>query len=306
MGKQHLWVLGLAAGLLVLSAGGWGTPVEGEAPSNGESIAETCAACHDDQVLSFARSNPHSVLDSPEWLAGGYEGSCTACHGDATQHLEEGGGLGTIFAFGDDELASVKSRRCLDCHGDEHSRFPLSAHANAGLDCTSCHGIHSSPPEAPAQLLASHSDRGEDLRVGRTSATCAECHAEVFSQFQLNERHRLQEGILDCTTCHNPHEPASRLLLGGFKQEACIDCHTDKGGPFVFEHGSVKVEGCTACHSPHGSPNRHMLTFQRAAELCFACHAAVPGFHSRFTLDTVCTNCHSSIHGSNFDPFFLK
>jgi hypothetical protein len=49
-----------------------------------------------------------------------------------------------------------------------------------------------------------------------------------------------------------------------------------------------------------------MLKFQRTAELCFSCHAQVPGFHSRFTLDTVCTNCHATVHGSNFDRFFLK
>lgn len=49
-----------------------------------------------------------------------------------------------------------------------------------------------------------------------------------------------------------------------------------------------------------------MLTFQAVAELCYSCHVAVPGFHSRFTLDTQCTNCHSSIHGSNLDPYFLR
>jgi len=99
-------------------------------------------------------------------------------------------------------------------------------------------------------------------------------------------------------------------VLGGFKDETCIDCHTDKGGPFVFEHGSVQVEGCVACHTPHGSINRHLLTFQSTGELCYSCHATVPGFHvgtpPRFTFATNCTNCHSSIHGSNLDPFFLK
>jgi hypothetical protein len=40
----------------------------------------------------------------------------------------------------------------------------------------------------------------------------------------------------------------------------------------------------------------------------------VPGFHGgasvaappRFDLATQCTNCHAAIHGSHFDPFFLR
>jgi predicted CXXCH cytochrome family protein len=85
-----------------------------------------------------------------------------------------------------------------------------------------------------------------------------------------------------------------------------VKCHAAKGSPFVFEHASGFVEGCTACHHPHGSPNRYMLSFQSIGELCYSCHGVVPSFHSRFNADTVCTNCHYAIHGSNLDPFFLK
>ena len=35
-------------------------------------------------------------------------------------------------------------------------------------------------------------------------------------------------------------------------------------------------------------------------------YLVVPGFHTRFTNESVCTNCHSTIHGSNFDAAFLK
>ena len=63
---------------------------------------------------------------------------------------------------------------------------------------------------------------------------------------------------------------------------------------------------CSACHTAHGSPNRHLLNFQAVAELCFSCHNMVPGFHARFTLETQCTNCHSTIHGSFLSPFFLR
>jgi DmsE family decaheme c-type cytochrome len=137
--------------------------------------------------------------------------------------------------------------------------------------------------------------------------TCFSCHEDIFAKFNLNERHRLQEGILGCTSCHNPHEPATKERLGGFKQEACLKCHTDKGGPYLYEHGSSRVEGCTICHDSHGSPNRHMLTYQSIADLCFSCHIATPQWHSRFGEKTSnCTSCHSTIHGSNLSKIFLK
>jgi DmsE family decaheme c-type cytochrome len=301
----------LASGLLVLLAGlalalasaPAATAQEEEEPLD----SSICAGCHDDQVAAFA-SNPHALLNDPAWAKHGIEGgSCVSCHEGAAAHVEEGGGEGTIFAFGEETPATERIQACQECHADTHPRFLTSEHAQAGVACTTCHQVHQ-PGHSAVSLLRSGPMTAADPaeKLGAAARLCAQCHGDVVAQFQWNERHRLQEGILDCTSCHNPHERATRARLGGFKQEACFECHTDKGGPFVFEHGSSKAEGCVACHDPHGSPNRHLLKNQRVAELCTSCHATVPGFHSRFTLNTVCTNCHSSIHGSNFDPFFLK
>lgn len=261
-----------------------------------------CAGCHDDQIAALARG-PHSALDDPASPVHRGDASCISCHGDATVHIDEGG-EGAIFAFGTDTSPTISANRCLDCHGTAHPRFFASRHAAAGLACTSCHSIHDN--DGSPTLLRATEAAPAIPELGGAAATCVDCHGEVFAQFEQGERHRLREGVLDCASCHNPHEPQSRLQLGGFKQQQCVSCHTDKDGPFVFEHGSQRVEGCVACHDPHGSPNRHLLTFQSVADLCYSCHVLVPGFHTRFTAETQCTNCHSTIHGSNFDPFFLK
>lgn len=295
-----------ALALLVLTSAPLATAEEEGAGAAAE-IVDTCAGCHDLETPGYTR-NPHRVINQDPQLAAhlGVESSCTGCHGDASTHMDEGGGEGTIFAFGPEETAVVKSDRCLTCHDDAHPRFFATSHAAAGLSCTDCHDIHGD--DAGNNLLATADDEFAEFSdfAGTVTASCATCHQDTLVNFEFNERHRLQEGILDCASCHNPHEPQSRMMLGGFKQEMCIDCHTDKGGPFVFEHGSSRVEGCVACHEPHGNANRHMLTFQSVADLCFSCHVVVPGFHTRFTNESVCTNCHSTIHGSNFDPAFLK
>lgn len=252
-------------------------------PNNQARDYETCAACHEDLVRAFL-SKPHPVTGP---------NVCTSCHGKSEKHIEEGT-AGTIFAFKLTDIPNEKSKMCLICHHRTQSTFLASPHGKSSMDCTSCHSIHAGKAES-SHLKAS------------TLQTCSSCHEEIFSQFALNERHRLQEGILSCITCHNPHEPATRERLAGFKNEACLKCHQDKGGPFLFEHGASRVEGCMACHEVHGSPNRHLLTHQSVSDLCFSCHAAAPAWHSRFdSRGTNCTSCHSTIHGSNLSKIFLK
>jgi predicted CXXCH cytochrome family protein len=92
--------------------------------------------------------------------------------------------------------------------------------------------------------------------------------------------------------------------------ETCIGCHTEKRGPFVFEHPASKIEGCVACHTPHGSINRMLLVRREERFLCLQCHVNpiannVP--HSRMSFQTngTCTRCHATIHGSNFDVDYL-
>ncbi len=214
-----------------------------------------------------------------------------------------------MLAF-DDEPGATINAACASCHEDAHSARP-NPHSQAGLACTDCHRIH--PSNAAETKLPAGLPAGFD-RVDAASATCFECHQEAFSQFAFNERHRLQEGSVSCTSCHDPHGPASSSHLGAFGQRVCAECHADADGPFVFEHGASRVDGCGACHEPHGSPNRHMLTHQQVGELCYSCHAVVPQFHlgfgpggpPRFDEGTVCTNCHVTIHGSNLDPAFLR
>ncbi|MCP5048851.1 MAG: DmsE family decaheme c-type cytochrome [bacterium] len=270
------------------------TPYTAAAGNPDESAVEqvqTCAECHDDLAASF-KNSVHAVIDK-KGLAGhaGAEFSCASCHGDTAKHLEEAE-AGTIFAFKELDPANAKSKMCLSCHKNDHAEYFASPHGKAAMDCTSCHSVHNNPRQM--------------LLKTKASKACAECHQDVMAKFKMNERHRLKEGILECSSCHDPHKPATRERLAGFKQETCYKCHADKQGPFLYEHGSVRIEGCTSCHDVHGSPNRHLLVDQSVSQLCYSCHTTVPGWHSRFTPASNCANCHSTIHGSNHSPKFLK
>ena len=287
--RAELKIFYLALSAVILSG-----ILPAEQPPIQENPAPVCLDCHDVMAEDYMH-NLHTFIDT-KGLAAGYnaENSCAVCHLGAENHLEEGGGTDNILGFNAEDITGVQNQQCLQCHAKSHPRFMASSHANSALGCTACHSIHASSPK-PSLLKTD------------VNKTCYSCHDNVFAQFQLNERHRLQEGILTCATCHNPHEPSARERLGGFKHQACLQCHMDKGGPFLYEHGASRIEGCTICHEVHGSPNRHMLITQSISDLCFSCHTFAPSWHSRFTHDTSnCITCHSSIHGSNLDKIFLK
>jgi DmsE family decaheme c-type cytochrome len=141
---------------------------------------------------------------------------------------------------------------------------------------------------------------------------CFTCHLSIQAKFALPEHHRVPEGLMKCSDCHNPHGTENVASLNKLASETCVNCHVEKRGPFVYEHPAVKVEGCVSCHNPHGSTNRMLLVRREGRQLCLQCHT---GFHAQtqvphsrlgFQTSGECVRCHVTIHGSNFDPFFLQ
>lgn len=261
--------------------------------SSFEKNTNACTPCHEEVVAAFMKK-PHAVIDQKGWMTKDASSSCTSCHGDAAKHLEEEGGTDNIFTFSSQDTPIQKIKKCLACHQKDMASFFASPHGKASMDCTECHSIHGKMVYRP--LLKSSPIK-----------SCSKCHGDIFAKFMLNERHHLMEGVLECTSCHNPHKPATRERLAGFKHQACLKCHVDKGGPYLYEHDAGMIEGCSACHDAHGSPNRHMLHQQSTGDLCFSCHVGAPSWHANFkSFDTNCAICHSAIHGSNLNKLFLK
>lgn len=261
--------------------------------------AMACETCHRDAARALD-TGPHGA-DPVSQHRG-----CQSCHIGAEAHAAAPPGLGGMLAFGPDS-GTAAEQTCIACH--EEVAHPAGVHRRAGVICTDCHRIHE---DAFARESAERAHSGFP-GVDAASLQCRGCHQSVFAEFAFNEHHRLGEGSVGCTGCHDPHEVDTRRHLAG-SSEICVDCHRGLDGPFVFEHAASRVDGCLACHVPHGSANRHLLTHQSVGELCYSCHVTMPQFHvgfapegpARFGLDSVCTNCHVTIHGSNVDKDFLR
>lgn len=263
---------------------------------------EACKACHANEYKAWENSahwkTTLNVKEGPSHQA------CEACHGAAASHVADPTDTSKLFLF---TKASAKdiNARCLECHagGTQHMNALNSIHSKNDVSCTSCHSIH-------------HSETKEFLLVKSQPELCYSCHLAKKAEFEMPFHHRVNEGLIQCTDCHNPHgtEGPHQVRMASTQDAVCFKCHTDKQGPFVYEHAPVKVDGCTSCHVVHGGPNAHMLKLSNVNLLCLQCHTTsgfssapgVPSFHNQATLFQACTSCHIAIHGSNFSSTFFK
>ncbi|MCY4188669.1 MAG: DmsE family decaheme c-type cytochrome [Bryobacterales bacterium] len=312
----HWPAVGVMLGLLA-AAGARPASAQGQLPTRQQFVgAEVCQGCHPVIAESFRR-NPHyasvaSGREPPERTG------CEGCHGPGFQHAISAD-KARIVSF-PALTPSQAQENCLACHAGDLGKMHVrtSAHAAGEVGCASCHAIHS--PHGTGPLLAK-----------RARELCYGCHQDIRARFEMPYKHRVNEGAMECTDCHNPHgapvvawAPAhsSRMLSPSFgNDQACVGCHADKRGPFVYEHPPVRVEGCTSCHNPHGSTAPRLLARPAAFTLCLECHNAIDGFGTtgrgvpgptegfHNLADPAfreCGLCHARIHGSNADPLFRR
>lgn len=275
---------------------------------SGKAVADTpqaafdvseCRSCHEKTVAGMEHTR-HM----------GLEKSCASCHGDPTEHLKsnlEKGEPGPIVSLKKAKPAEV-NKTCLECHEKGHqANWAGSMHDRRKVACTSCHSIHDFK-----------STRAQ-LKTARDSDTCFTCHLQIRAKSLRASHHPVREGRLDCASCHDPHDATKpKLLKADWITEQCLTCHTEKRGPFLWEHAPVR-ENCALCHDPHGSNHDKMLVAKQPF-LCQRCHLNTrhPGTlydgvntvagrsPSNRAVEHACKNCHQNVHGGNAPsgPYF--
>ncbi|MFM1895854.1 MAG: hypothetical protein RLZZ385_928 [Pseudomonadota bacterium] len=292
--------------ICVLSLLAWGIVPDAAAqdrrqtqPAEAADVSQ-CLTCHNNPAVTSIRNTPHghsAVPGSPFATQG-----CASCHGASQDHLRSMQSPGVVFGEGTSRFpaseVAAQNQTCLTCHQSrETAHWSGSAHQAADLACASCHTIHA--PQRSA--LNTFGDTG----------ICLSCHLEQRSQLNLRSHHPVAEGAMGCNDCHNPHgSDAPGLLSKASVNDTCAECHTEKRGPFLWEHQPVN-EDCTTCHNPHGATQASLLAV-REPFLCQSCHSETfhpstlysgtgvpPAGAGQSVLGTSCTNCHSTIHGSN-------
>jgi DmsE family decaheme c-type cytochrome len=263
--------------------------------------ASTCLSCHQNQ--DHFKDTVHARAFA-QFKGIAFEQSCETCHGPGSLHAAAAGdksnpGFFTIKNFKGKSAVELE-KTCFQCHQDENRMHWVgSVHEKRNVSCLACHSVHDAQEDK--QLLVKPT----------VELVCAQCHQDIVAKVKRSAHMPIEEGKMDCTSCHNPHGSATPKML---KEESatatCYTCHADKRGPFVWEHPPVR-EDCMNCHDPHGSHNDHMLV-AREPFLCQRCHITTRHVATAYDQSSInagnnkmmgdsCTNCHSNIHGSN-DP----
>jgi DmsE family decaheme c-type cytochrome len=307
-----VWVgaLGFSAmsAVTVLSAAdvtpGAVTAGERQQPQAGYVGDETCTTCHTgyDQTVAASKHGFKAHELTPAAKQG-----CESCHGPGEAHVNDPEKI-KPFQF-TKVSATAANNQCQTCHNrGEHALWDGSQHENRNVKCIDCHSVHTS---AGPSLLR---DKTQQI-------TCARCHQTIANKQQRFSHMPVREGKMQCSSCHNVHGSVNVKLLrvGATVDQSCSSCHTEKRGPFLFEHAPV-VDSCTTCHDSHGSNNDSMLVAKQPF-LCQRCHVTSrhpPTVYEGFVLNNAatankmfgkgCANCHQQVHGSNHPngKFFLR
>ena len=271
--------------------------------------ASDCATCHEKAVNSRFTQSSHSLRNQ----------SCATCHKGVNEHFQAAldGKVEEVPTPSMKPLkASVVNATCLTCHEKgARTNWNGGAHDRRDVTCISCHSIHN------------YKSAASQLKTANDFDTCFTCHKQMRAKFQRTSHHPLREGKMQCSNCHNPHDSTQpKMISAATVNEKCYQCHTEKRGPFVWEHEPVR-ESCVTCHDPHGY-NHPRLTVAMHPYLCQRCPAnsghpgtiydknnAIGGplvaqappagvtttqtIVSQRILSRGCANCHQSIHGSN-------
>ncbi len=287
----------LPAGQVVAAAAVESSQQPQQAPPTlpaGYAGSETCATCHTGYDTSIAASK-HGQISNARTPAAAF--GCESCHGPGEAHASDPEQIKPI-QFNKISAAAV-TETCASCHNrGSHALWKGSQHEQRNVSCVSCHSIHK-PRSTTSQLKALNQQQ-----------QCMTCHRDKVAKLDRSGHMPVREGKMECSSCHNPHGSTNVRLLraGNSVNESCASCHTEKRGPFLFEHAGVSGESCATCHDPHGSNNDRMLV-AKLPFLCQRCHN-----HTRHPstiydgrvlqssnrlFSRSCVTCHSAIHGSN-------
>jgi hypothetical protein len=178
---------------LALPAVCWADPAEPE-----------CAGCHPGETAEWQASLHGQETDHAAI-------ACEECHGEYTPGHPDSGVM----------QLEMDASLCRQCHSDTGEQWQVTAHAEADVQCSSCHKLHTLETRlAPKQLCQScHGEMSESLAHQHAGVQCIDCHLPESAPPK-------PEGVIQVAqslgTREHTFEPAT---------DTCNGCHLDEIHP---------------------------------------------------------------------------
>lgn len=245
-----------------------------------------CEMCHEDLRTKIKDSAHEAIFDKDMFPEEDKHG-CEACHGPGSNHVqgqsEDNNALKKDIHNPAKTVAALTTEKCIKCHEIQPAKWQNKGHFTDKTGCVSCHKIHIKDPK-------------KDFMIPQDSKFCATCHQKHITAFNKSKHSKEMTKSIECFDCHNPHVPLEEQKI-----TACVKCHTDKKGPFLYPHGALEKKGCGVCHNPHilEIKKEDLPVKDLIPNLCTNCHKT-PHFPKG------CIMCHQKPHGSNVDEFLLR
>jgi predicted CXXCH cytochrome family protein len=174
---------------------------------------------------------------------------------------------------------SGASRLCLSCH-DGTIALGAMYGADPGSNVIDmAGGVTRMPQGRPTNLGgATGSSLGNDHPVSFPyTSQLTQSNGQLKSPAELPRQIRLEQGMLQCTACHNPHrDPYGKFLVMDNSNSAlCLSCHEPAGwsGAGHALNAATAAGGCGNCHASHnGNAKQRLLKSLQEEQNCLLCH----------------------------------
>jgi len=174
---------------------------------------------------------------------------------------------------------SGASRLCLSCHDGTVALGALYGFDPGSNVIPMAGGITRLPATRASNLGGAG---GRDLTNDHPisfpyTSELAHGNGQLKAPSELNQAIRLEQGQLQCTSCHSPHRnPYGKfLVLDNTNSALCVSCHLINGWSESghANNPALKAAGCGDCHLPHNGSGNNRLLVSAAQELnCLPCH----------------------------------
>jgi predicted CXXCH cytochrome family protein len=214
-------------------------------------LSYRCMACHNGYIAA-PESAPGLTDEAstrfPEKLPAGID--CQRCHGPGQAHVEAARQgqppervrhtIVNPARLAPDRQAEV----CLQCHLETTSLKLPATLLRAGR------GVFSYRPGEPLADYILHFDRSSiDSSSDRFEFASAAYRLRQSACFVKSPNQ------LNCTICHNPHEPANTPAAMQRYTTACLNCHQPALQKQIAARRHTTEQNCATCHMPKRAPS---------------------------------------------------